>query len=222
MRTQVLDTAKIVILAALVVVGVQYAFAGPPAGAVPPACPSGQPGCDAPVNVGSSEQAKGGGFSANSLGSFVLNVDDDGGTPYDISLLPGTGITVTDGGAITTNGIVEGATLEAGAGGVDSTGVVDGASFSVGSTEVISSSKVGTFAGGVMIETNNNSTRAYLKIDAENFGGTKPLASECASESDYGKMIFSFNQSYIYICGFDVVTSTSAWWYAPLELQLPS
>ncbi|MBI3019940.1 MAG: hypothetical protein HYY60_01275 [Parcubacteria group bacterium] len=102
---QTLDTIKIVVLAAMLVIGMQYVFASPPASATPPACPSGQPGCDAPVNVGGTDQSKiGGGFGADWLQAFsIATLNTIGGTDVQIG---GTanGIKVLDGDIATSNG----------------------------------------------------------------------------------------------------------------------
>lgn len=51
-------------------IGTLYAWNPPPSG-VPPTCPSGQPGCDAPINVGNTFQSKDGNLTVNALGTFA-------------------------------------------------------------------------------------------------------------------------------------------------------
>src|SRR3989344_9243807 len=132
---QLLDTEKIVFLAALLVMGVQYVFAwqGPPAGTPPDNCTSGQPGRDPPVNVGGTYQAKiGNGIGADWFGAFSMKVIDDS-AHEDILLVADVGITVSDGDITVSNGAGKGSLLEniAGTGVIDSSGNVKGASFSV-------------------------------------------------------------------------------------------
>lgn len=135
LTNQILDTAKIVILAALLVVGIQYVFAwsGPPAGATPPACPSGQPGCDAPVNVSNNLQVKLGDLGVR---SFTADNTQINGTLNVLSA-----ITATAG---TFSGAITGGSLNVGAGAV--------------------TAGQGTFAGGVTVGTSDG-TFEYLQLD---------------------------------------------------------
>src|SRR3989344_5613598 len=55
-----LDTIKIVAVGLALGVGTGYLFAWTGAPGTPPTCPAGWPGCDAPINVGSTAQAKAG------------------------------------------------------------------------------------------------------------------------------------------------------------------
>ena len=60
--------AQALILALVLSIGIQYAFAafvGPQES--PPTCQTGDPGCDAPVHIGSANQVKPGGLSLNTL-----------------------------------------------------------------------------------------------------------------------------------------------------------
>ncbi len=62
-----LSTIKSFIIVFILTIGVSYTLAtwtNPPTG-TPPNCPAGEPGCDAPLNVGSSGQAKAGRLGIN-------------------------------------------------------------------------------------------------------------------------------------------------------------
>ena len=204
---QFLDTAKTIVLATILVLGVQYVFAwqGPPAGAPPDNCVSGQPGCDPPVNVGGTYQAKiGNGIGADWFGAFSMKVIDDS-AHEDILLVADVGITVSDGDITVSNGAVKGASLEnlGGTGVIDSSGNVKGASFSVGSNEVISSSKVGTFSGGVKVGDDIFSTINYFQLD------TYSGSADCSQLSHLGRMYFRPNNHTIFVC--DIVGDSPQW-----------
>src|SRR3990170_5985616 len=63
--------AKIILAAAgLFSAGILYAWSGPPSG-TSPNCPTGQPGCDAPINVSNTFQSKDGNLMVNAAGSFA-------------------------------------------------------------------------------------------------------------------------------------------------------
>ncbi|OGZ09629.1 MAG: hypothetical protein A3D67_00935 [Candidatus Lloydbacteria bacterium RIFCSPHIGHO2_02_FULL_51_22] len=197
---KILDTAKIVILAAILVVGVQYVFAwtGPPG--APTTCPPGDTGCDTPVNVGGTYQAKiGDGIGADWFGAFSMKVIDSS-THEDILLAADVGITVSDGDIEVSNGAVKGSSLEnlGGTGVINSSGNVKGTSFSVGSNEVISSSKVGTFSGGVMVGTSNG-TIEYLALDNKSSLGD-PIAGDCDAQAEGGRMYFDSTIGVLYLC----------------------
>ncbi len=191
----------------MLVIGMQYVFASPPASATPPACPSGQPGCDAPVNVGGTDQSKiGGGFGADWLQAFsIATLNTIGGTDVQIG---GTanGIKVLDGDIATSNGDISAA------GDLSATGAITGASLKIGADEVISSGKVGTFAGGVVVgDIADTATPHYLQVDAVNVN--IPSASDCNDSSEFGRMVYDINTHFLYICGNDAVDiTTGAYW----------
>lgn len=60
-----LSILKVIVLALILAVGIQYIHAFTSAPVPAPTCPTGYPGCDAPLNVGSSAQTK--------LGSLTVN-----------------------------------------------------------------------------------------------------------------------------------------------------
>src|SRR3989344_1603398 len=62
-KKQLLDTVKIVAVGLALGVGTGYLFAWTGAPGTPPTCPSGSPGCDAPLNVSSTGQKKAGGLA---------------------------------------------------------------------------------------------------------------------------------------------------------------
>lgn len=187
LSTQILDTAKIIILAALLVVGVNYAFAvwtgapasGPPNDNVPP-----------PVNVGNNPQGKNAGFSASTLGATVLNVDatDNGVGVYDISIVGGSsgGITVGNGNIIASNGAVKGESIEnlGGTARIDSTGAVTAGH--------------GTFTGGVVVGESDG-TVEYLQMDNKS-GLENPNDADCNALADGGKMFFDSSIGVLYLC----------------------
>ncbi len=176
---QTLDTIKIVVLAAMLVVGMQYVFAGPPAGAIPPECPPGQPGCDPPVNVGNTYQAKiGNGIGADWFGAFSMKIIDSGGHE-DILLTADNGITVSDGNIESSNGAVKGASIEnlGGTAKIDSAGAITGAS--------------GSFSGGVAVGT--GASESYLTIDT-----TANAPSGACVSAGTGAMILGANR--VYVC----------------------
>ena len=65
---------KLIILTVVLVAGLSYlqAWTGPPSGSVPPACPTGEVGCDAPVNVSSTAQAKTGSLSLTGASGILV------------------------------------------------------------------------------------------------------------------------------------------------------
>jgi len=72
-----IQVAKIAVIAFILSVGVSYVFADwtPPQN-TPPTCPTGQAGCDAPIHVGAAGQTKRGNFiieSLNSAGQVLAN-----------------------------------------------------------------------------------------------------------------------------------------------------
>ena len=68
-KQQILSTAKIITLALIIALGIRSiaAFSNPPG--APPACPSGYPGCDAPLNAGPTAQSKAGALTLNASSS---------------------------------------------------------------------------------------------------------------------------------------------------------
>ncbi len=68
MKTKIIQNIKIITLGLIVVVGAGYVSAFTAPLDSPPNCPSGQPGCDAPINVGSLPQTKGGPLTVGGLG----------------------------------------------------------------------------------------------------------------------------------------------------------
>lgn len=96
---QVVYFVKLLIAASILSVGVSYIFAWtvPPQEATPPAtslaapdCPAGYPGCDAPINVGPSDQTKSGGLQ---IGTTVH--------PANITIVDGN---QADGKVLVSNG----------------------------------------------------------------------------------------------------------------------
>ncbi|MFM2357579.1 MAG: hypothetical protein RJA61_316 [Candidatus Parcubacteria bacterium] len=79
-KKEIIQGIKIVTLALMLSVGVSYVFADwtPPL-ATPPGCTTGQPGCDAPIHVGSVGQTK--------VGNLIINGQNAAGTPYANGLL---------------------------------------------------------------------------------------------------------------------------------------
>ncbi|MDP2665523.1 MAG: hypothetical protein Q8P23_02685, partial [bacterium] len=67
------------VLALLLSAEAVYAWSGPPAG-TPPACPSGQPGCDAPLNVSNVFQSKDANLLVNAAGSYTIGFSVPYGT----------------------------------------------------------------------------------------------------------------------------------------------
>lgn len=188
---QTTDTIKIIILAVAVVLSVNYVFAAPWSG--PTQAPTGG-NVDLPVNVGSSPQIKQGALEVDGFHAY--------GGMFD--------------GTLSVTGQSTFGNISAAAGMFS--GAITGGSLNIGSG-LITAGDGATSA--LSVGTSNNSTRTYLKIDAESTGGVKPPAADCADETDYGKMMFAFDQSYIYVCGYDVVNQIPAWWYADMQLQLP-
>ena len=190
---QILDTIKIVVLAAIMVVGVQYVFAtshswqGP--GGTPPTNNT-----EAPINVGNIEQQKNGVLDVNGLKSQL------GFTMYGGILDIQGGNTSTFSGGINSQGAITGTSITAtGASGITANaGPVSGTSLNIGGTEVISSSKIGTFSGGVVVGAGNNGTEEYLQIDMENLNGFAP--NETCNVSNGGKMIVDSHNDNIFIC----------------------
>ena len=78
-KVKMLQHAKSAPLKALIVLGLivsaetLYAWSAPPAG-TPPNCPSGQPGCDAPINVSNTLQSKDGNLILNAAGTFATGL----------------------------------------------------------------------------------------------------------------------------------------------------
>lgn len=69
MKTKITQNIKAIILALILVAGVGYASANWTAPTnTPPTCPTGSPGCDAPLHVGSIGQIKGGPLTLGGLG----------------------------------------------------------------------------------------------------------------------------------------------------------
>ncbi len=176
---QFIDTAKIVILATILVIGVQYAFAewsGP--GASPP---NGNP--DAPVNVGRDDQIKQGGLSVDGFraygGDFGGNLSVAGQGAFGASLNVNETVSAQ---AISASGAITGGSLNVGAGSV--------------------TAGHGTFTGGVNIGDNADAIETFLKVDAKNIFG-KPSASECNEPADLGKMFLrpKNDSTYLFICG---------------------
>ncbi|MBU2219153.1 hypothetical protein KKG15_01510, partial [Patescibacteria group bacterium] len=67
-----------IIICLVILTGVNLVYSsGPPPGATPPECPSGYPGCDAPINVSGSTQIF--------LDSKILNVKTDSSGMLTIS-----------------------------------------------------------------------------------------------------------------------------------------
>jgi hypothetical protein len=60
----------VLVLALLLSADAVYAWSNPPAG-TPPTCPTGQPGCDAPLNVSGTFQSKDGNLMVNAAGSYA-------------------------------------------------------------------------------------------------------------------------------------------------------
>lgn len=87
-----------VVFALLLSVDAVYAWSNPPAG-TPPACPSGQAGCDAPLNVSGSFQSKDGNLMVNAANGYATGFSVPYGNVGIGTASPGQKLTVT-GGAI--------------------------------------------------------------------------------------------------------------------------
>jgi hypothetical protein len=91
-------TLAVVVLALLLSADAVYAWSNPPAG-TPPTCPTGQPGCDAPLNVSGTFQSKDGNLMVNAAGSYATGFSVPYGNVGIGTASPGQKLTVT-GGAI--------------------------------------------------------------------------------------------------------------------------
>ncbi len=81
-NTNILSTIKAIVLGLILSVGVGYIFADYSAPlTAPPTCTAGNPGCDAPLNVGPTLQTKGGGLILQSLTTQIFKLVDS--TPTD-------------------------------------------------------------------------------------------------------------------------------------------
>ena len=98
-KQQILSSAKIITLALIVALGVRSiaAFSNPPG--APPACPSGYPGCDAPLNAGPTAQSKAGALTVNasSSGMYPTGLYVFGQTVLDNSALATSAVKIVDG-----------------------------------------------------------------------------------------------------------------------------
>lgn len=83
-NTNIMSTIKAIVLGLILSVGVGYIFADytPPL-TNPPTCTTGNPGCDAPLNVGALLQTKSGGLVLQSLTTQIFKLIDS--TPGDDS-----------------------------------------------------------------------------------------------------------------------------------------
>lgn len=97
-KNNIITTVRATILLAILIVGVRSisAFSNPPG--APTACPTGYPGCDAPLNVGPGTQSKAGSLTLNAsstqnpTGLYVF-----GQTVLDNSTLGGSAVKIIDG-----------------------------------------------------------------------------------------------------------------------------
>jgi hypothetical protein len=83
MKTNIIQNIKSFIIVLALVLGVGYAYANFTAPTqAPPGCPTGSPGCDAPINVSATAQAKSGSLTIGGTtvptSSYKLNVPDPG------------------------------------------------------------------------------------------------------------------------------------------------
>ncbi len=98
--SKLLASAKIIVLALIVAVGIRSisaAYITPPG--TPPICPSGYGSCDAALNATAVAQLKTGSLSVNSDGSSVNRVGlySFGQTVFDNSSLGGSAVNIADG-----------------------------------------------------------------------------------------------------------------------------
>ncbi len=191
---QFLDAMKIVFLAAILVVGVNYVFAewsGPSASP-----PNGNPG--APVNVGSELQVKSGplgvrAFNAdNTAISGTLNVSGRGAFTADLDVLNGT-VSARD---VTAAGALTGGSLNVGAGAV--------------------TGGQGTFSGGVIANDGDVNTAVYLQTDLSDSSGATPTVG-CSAQSDRGRLIIDHDNGNFYVCT-GVSGGTPRWRKITLEI----
>ena len=98
-KQQILSTAKIITLALIIALGIRSiaAFSNPPG--APPACPSGYPGCDAPLNAGPTAQSKAGALTLNasSSGQYPTGLYVFGQTVLDNSIASSSAVKIVDG-----------------------------------------------------------------------------------------------------------------------------
>ncbi|MBI2049028.1 MAG: hypothetical protein HYT29_01140 [Parcubacteria group bacterium] len=146
---QFLDTAKVIVLAAILVLGMQYVFAwtGPTA---PPTGGNPEP----PVNVGNNPQVKLGELGVNKLtAGYIESI--------------ASGFTNTFAGPISAAAI-SGSSLSAGS------GAITGGSLNVG-TGVVTGGQ-GTFSGGVKVGDDDRNTIHYFQIDT--YSGSEGCTQE--------------------------------------------
>jgi len=87
MKTKIIQNIKSFILVLILVLGVSYAYANFTSPLhTPPTCLTGEPGCDAPINVGSNSQTKSGTLTLGGLGIVG-----------DLKFIPASGISPTSG-----------------------------------------------------------------------------------------------------------------------------
>lgn len=69
MKKEIIQNTKVIVLALVLALGVSYVYAWTAPTQTPPNCTSGNPGCDAPINVSNVGQTKVGGLTLNTGGA---------------------------------------------------------------------------------------------------------------------------------------------------------